>query len=155
MRGARLILLLAALAGGDAAAATMPRGAVVLPGAKLATLLHQCSRASPQKGEATWQPTAEDIVALEALLPAALSPRFRPGDAKWSKAPTGWGRQYVGIVRGGRRFIYGNFVPQTHSNPVSPGGEPVMVCDGGPDFFGVEYDVAARRIIHVDFNGIA
>jgi len=28
-----------------------------------------------------------------------------------------------------------------------------MVCDGGPAFFGVEYDVAARRFTHFGFNG--
>jgi len=135
----------------------------VLPGSAAASLLRQCSRGAPPPGEATWQPLPSDIVALESALPATL--RSRPelnmrryeSDPDWSRFPLGWQRQYGGIVRGGRRFIYGNFYPH------APGGralgderwrsEPIYVCDGGAYFFGVEYDVAGRRFTHLAFNG--
>jgi hypothetical protein len=29
----------------------------------------------------------------------------------------------------------------------------MIVCDGGPQFFGAEYDVEAGRISHLAFNG--
>ena len=29
----------------------------------------------------------------------------------------------------------------------------VMICDGGPTFFGVEYDIPARRFTQFAFNG--
>jgi hypothetical protein len=32
---------------------------------------------------------------------------------------------------------------------------PMVVCDGGPNFWGVEYDVAAKRFQNVGFNGPA
>ena len=53
-------------------------------------------------------------------------------------------------IRGGRRFLYGNFYPRS-ADEVSPDPdqwrrEPVMVCDGGPAFFGVEYDVEADTL---------
>jgi hypothetical protein len=136
-------------------------------------LLHQCSRSAPAPGEASWQPEAADIAALEAALPAALAAsnlpaiekglRARPeagsrnpGDPDWATAPRGWQRQYVGIVRGGRRFIYGNFFPR-RSDEGGPMPDwrttPVQVCDGGPVFFGAEYDVGSRRFTHLAFNG--
>lgn len=120
-------------------------------------MLRQCSRRSPPAGEATWQPAAADIVALEAALPAALAANHAPGSPDGSRLNADWLRQYVGLLRGGRRFIYGNFFPR-EAGPV-PGepdrwrSQPVIVCDGGPSFFGVEYDVEAGRIMQVDFNG--
>jgi hypothetical protein len=137
---------------GIAHAAEIPRDAVVLPGHMAAELLHQCSRKSPTVGESTWQPSADDILKLEALLPNALMAQAAKGDPDWSVAPSGWRRQYVGIVLNSRRLIYGNFVLKG----VDPGPwrtNPVMVCDGGPRFFGVVYDVAAGRITDLAFNG--
>ena len=89
--------------------------AVVLPGSTVATMLRQCSRGAPEAGEATWQPGADDIAALEAALPPILLARREirvehyPSEPEWARFPQGWRRQYVGIVRGGRRFVYGNF----------------------------------------------
>ena len=114
---------------------------------------------SPANGEATWQPGAADIAALEAALPAALAAQKPTGAPDWSRAPQGWRRQYVGLVRGGRRFLYGNFYPRSadeyRQDPDQWRREPVMVCDGGPAFFGVEYDVEAGRFTHFGFNGMA
>ena len=80
------------------------------------------------------------------------------GAPDWSKAPQGWRRQYVGLVRGGRRFLYGNFYPRSadeyRQDPDQWRREPVMVCDGGPAFFGVEYDVESGRFTHFGFNAI-
>lgn len=142
------------------ASANLPGDAAILPGNSVAMLLGQCSRASPQPGEGSWQPGAQEIAALEAALPAALGARPRqPYDPDWSQAPNGWRRQYVGIVRGGRRFVYGNFFPSEATRYGEDRQrwrrEPVIVCDGGPVFFGAEYDVEARRITHLAFNGMA
>ena len=73
-------------------------------------------------------------------------------------APNGWLRQYVGIVRGGRRFVYGNFFPRSVTRYGDAGRwrrEPVMVCDGGPAFFGIEYDVESGTFTQLGFNGLA
>jgi hypothetical protein len=138
-----------------AGSVALPSGAAILDGATVPTMLQQCSRGSPTAGEDTWQPSAADIVALEAGLAAALAARSPAGELDWSHAPQGWLRQYVGIVRGGRHFVYGNFFPDRMPGmePERWQHEPVRICDGGPVFFGVEYDVAARRFIQVDFNG--
>lgn len=150
----------------------LPADAVVLPGSAVGQLLQQCSRSAPEPGDSTWQPFGNDIGHLEAALPAALAAsdlsrieaRMRadrnvgpsnPENPAWATAPRGWWRQYVGIVRGGRRFIYGNFFPR-RPDPLLVDRwkrEPTMVCDGGPVFFGAEWDVEARRFTHIAFNG--
>lgn len=151
------LLLLLAACGAAPAGPALPADAVVLPGAAVAGLLRQCSRATPELGEATWQPGAADVAALEAALPGAL--RAEAAGRDWSRFPGDWRRQYGGIVRGGRRFVYGNFYPREADHyardPDRWRHEPVMVCDGGAAFFGVEYDVAARRFTHFGFNGFA
>jgi hypothetical protein len=148
----------------------LPADAAVLPGSAVGQMLHQCSRSAPAPGETTWQPSANDIASLEVALPAALAAsdlarieaRLRAdpnlgspnaGDPAWATAPQGWHRQYVGLVRGGRRFVYGNFFPRDDARPYDWRAQPVLICDGGPVFFGVEYDVEARRFTHIAFNG--
>ena len=51
-------------------------------------------------------------------------------------------RLYLGIVVGGRRFVYINAGP--------PG-----ICDGGSCCWGVLYDPATGRFFDLAFNGIA
>ena len=135
-------------------------GAAILPGDQVAAMLRQCSREAPEAGETSWQPEEADIAALEAALAAALRehPETRGKSSPsfdWSRAPEGWNRQYVGIVRGRRRFVYGNFYPRRlYGEEAMPNWtRPVLICDGGSVFFGVEYDVEARRFTHIAFNG--
>jgi hypothetical protein len=153
------------MVGCSARGAKLPDSAVVLNG-KLATqLLHQCSRQAPRAGESTWQPGAAEIVQLETALPKALksaqarkdfywtriNPHYFQIGLEWSKAPEGWRRQYVGLLRGGRRFVYGNFFRSDLGENLWR-TQPVIACDGGPSFFGAEYDVEAQQFTHIDFN---
>jgi hypothetical protein len=154
-----MLSLTLSLAACSPAGAALPADATVLPGSMARSLLGQCSRATPSLGESTWQPGEADILALEAALPAALRAQPPRSDAaELARAPNGWRRQYVGIVRGGRRFVYGSFFPadaSRHGDPDQWRRETLIVCDGGPSFFGVEYDVQGRRVTHVAYNGMA
>jgi len=156
---ALLLLLTLAIAACSPAGAALPADAAILPGSMARSLLGQCSRATPPLGESTWQPGEADILALEAALPAALRAQPpRSGASDLARAPQGWRRQYVGIVRGGRRFVYGSFFPADsarHGAPDQWRRETLIVCDGGPAFFGVEYDVEGRRVTHLAYNGMA
>ena len=120
---------------------------------------HQCSRSVPPAGEASWSPADADIRALEAALPAALTRLSDAERSELTNVPVGWFRQYVGIVRGGRRFIYGNFMPASEQAQMADRHDDswqtraLIVCDGGPRFFGVEFDVDAGAFTHVDTNG--
>ncbi len=112
-------------------------------------MLRQCSRDTPPPGESGWAPARADVAAFEARLPAALPAAVPHRD--WSGFPGKWHGQYVGIVRKGRRVIYGNFVP----GGLPPGrGRPIIICDGGPSVVGAEYDMADKRITHLAFNGM-
>ena len=138
--------------------ARLPVGAFILSEALIPPILEQCSRVTPPRGEGSWTPTAGDIEQLEKRLPAALRAQPQAEQTDFGGVPIGWWRQYVGIVRDGRRFIYGNFF--TAPDPRCPGArtpdyarEVAIICDGGPDFFGVEFDVEAGRFTHFGFNG--
>ena len=149
-----LFVLLAIQACASGTRPVLPADAVVVAGANAAGLLHPCSRDAPLAVEGTWQPRVEDILAIERVLRQTLVSRPPYGDADWSKAPSGWRRQYVGIVRNGHRYIYGSFFPKHAMDDRSWRAEPVVYCDGGPRYFSIEYDPASRRMT-LAFNGEA
>ena len=142
------------LASCSAAQIAMPASATVLPESEIGAMLRQCSRATPPAGQGGWRPAAKDIVALETALPAALADAPQARRMSNGAPPTGWLRQYVGIVRDGRRYVYGNYAPGRDASNGDWRRRPMIVCDGGPDFFGVEYDVEGRRFTHLAFNGM-
>lgn len=133
---------------------TDSRDITILPPAAAKAMLEQCSRDAPAPGESGWTPQLADIRRFEAALPKALQRPDVPNRAAVRGAPDGWLRQYVGIVRGGHRYIYGNFVPREMMND-TPGSrhEAIVICDGGPSIFGAEYDVQGGRVTHLGFNG--
>lgn len=128
---------------------------VIFSDAKGRALFNQCSRGVPPPGQAQWTPTRADIDAFEAALPEALSKQPEAKEVNFANLLIGWRRQYVGTVRGGRRFIYGNFFPADIESVEKWQSAPTLVCDGGPSFFGAEFDVASRQVSHLDFNGVA
>ena len=77
---------------------------VIMPPSDIPAILNQCSRSTPAAGEAGYLPGAEEIVALEAALPAAVAAAMaaRPEDRRQTLGtpPTGWRVQYVGLIRG-------------------------------------------------------
>jgi hypothetical protein len=154
----RLPLLALALSGAALMAASpqmiLSPDAVVMPPSKTAALLRQCSRQTPPPGSAGWMPRMADIVALERSLPKALHAQSPDKNQNWLSAPAGWRRQYVGMIRGGKRLIYGNFFPKRTDEGNGWRSVPMIICDGGPVFFGVEFDVQTQRFTHLAFNGM-
>lgn len=61
-------------------------------------------------------------------------------------------RQYVGFLREGRRFIYLNAFRWSRPEDDRWRKKPIVVFDGGPIFFGVEYDVEAKRLLNFAYN---
>jgi hypothetical protein len=129
---------------------------VVFPASAAPDMLKQCSRDAPKMDTKAWQPTDADVDAMEAILPRALAGLPQAREVDFSGVLVKWQRQYVGLVRGGRRFIYGNYFPVDNTNELAQWRKHAMrVCDGGARFFGAEFDVAAKRITRIDFNGSA
>ena len=150
-----LALVLASCGTGGGATAAQSNW-VIFSGANGRALFNQCSRGVPPPGQAEWMPSKADIDAFEAALPKALLERPVAREVDCPKLWSGWRRQYVGVVRGGKRFIYGNFFPASMAGEFEKWrSEPAELCDGGPSFFGAEFDVAGRRVTQLDFNGVA
>ncbi|HEY1708627.1 MAG TPA: hypothetical protein VGG10_10220 [Rhizomicrobium sp.] len=147
--------------GWTAAAETLnPQDGALLAPAAATALLHQCSRVSPKDFQGSWTPAAQQIRDLESALPAALQAELKNYPRiKLDSAMTV--RQYAGLVLAGHKIIYVNALPRSHA--INPNLPPMflpdwrykadMVCDGGPGFFGVEYDPATKRFAHFAFNG--
>ena len=140
-----------------------PKDGIVLPLDRATEVTNQCSRGSPGPVEGTWLPTAKEIRELEARLPQALDDALAKR-GQFSERPRNPGRQYAGLKIAGRKVIYVNGFPlamfETEAR-YTPGvsrddwkERAVMVCDGGPAFFGVEYDPKTRSFSHFQFNGI-
>jgi hypothetical protein len=132
----------------------LPKGAYVLVGAARLKMFSQCSRSSPQRGEEEWKPDGKIIYEFENKLFD-----FLPSVATdWNNRvfPSDYVRQYIGIVRGGRRYIYGNLIalPEQLRTSFSLADQALIMCDGGSSAFGVEYDVEQHKVANFSMNGL-
>jgi hypothetical protein len=131
--------------------------------AKGEMLLRQCSRSTPEKGESYFRPNAKDIIAFELALQKALdlNPQYKSendwrkshGHPERSLVGKDWARDIVGMVKNGKSYLYGNYYPAEDGKRGFK-NEPVIICDGGPSFFGAEFDIEQGRISHLAFNGM-
>ena len=132
----------------------------------------QCSRPTPrERAGPFWSPSPAQIEELETKLPAYLR---QQGYAKEADGLARSLRQYVGFVRAGRKLIYLNEFPVSvleSEKEVCQGirevkakefCEPdhwrhaaIFVCDGGDDFWGLEYDHESKAFRALEFNGVA
>jgi len=138
----------------------------ILPVAESKSALMQCSRVSPGPGEPYWSPTPAQIEELEKRLPSYLRQQKHAGHA--DKLPS-YLRQYAGFTRKGRKLIYLNAFPTEMVDMLCRSGvkaasgdcrnhwrvEGIFVCDGGDDFWGVEYDPESKMFSGLGFNGSA
>ena len=128
-------------------------------------LRNQCSRVGTGQVDSFWTPTDSIVVALEQRLPGFFESVAADESRKkrlYGSVPelAAFVRQYVGIVRGDRPFVYVNAwidsrrVDERPSSSPRVQAEPVGgVCDGGNSAFGVEYDVRSQRFRLFRFNG--
>jgi hypothetical protein len=126
---------------------------VILPVSMAPALLEQCSRGTLGTPDGYWLPDQKDIQSLEAQLPLFLGGRTEPKAAEAAARLQKYHRQYAGFVRNGHKTIYVNLFPADEDADWQK--HLVRVCDGGPWFFGVEFDVDSRTFIHIAFNGYA
>ena len=101
-----------------------------------------------------WLPGASEIAAAERGLAA-----FVKGEAPElaAKLPRYY-RQYVGIVRNGRKLIYINAMHEeslAEDPELDPTSGLIFTMDGGDWYFQLEYDVDARAYLEFGINGVA
>jgi|1185.fasta_scaffold108965_2 hypothetical protein len=119
-------------------------------------VLRQCSRATPAAVSGAWQPSNQDIDELEGSLPKYLQQRANAGE---EIPPQGqaYHRQYVGFTRKAERYIYGNFYPARAATgywKAKESKQAVVVCDGGPAFWGIVFRVSTKTFEEIQFNGL-
>jgi hypothetical protein len=145
-----------------------PRGAVLTGQDALFFAQNDCR--DPERTPLTsWTPSPAEIARLEKLLPKYMAGQKTPEDYKPLHE---YYRQYIGTVRDGKKricvnFVHYNFVRENLERPylitVQKGGraedfwkqEPIVVNDGGADFFTVQFDMESGTFIYLGFNGYA
>jgi hypothetical protein len=102
-----------------------------------------------------WTPSEDDILKLEGEIAGYLrqnSNQFYRQPPVWERLDE-YQRQYIGLERGGRQIIYGNYF--CNSEGINWRQELVIVEDGGECYFQVEYDVESGLFIKLLVNGEA
>lgn len=147
----------------------LPDGVEVFRGDDGKTLVRQCSRSAPQLAAEYWAPEVALIKKIEVriseyvLTDSYLSGlRFNPvrPDKAIQEPSTlpvlnDFVRQYTEFEVNGTRRVYVNLAPmELWKRSSDAQGEPFVVCDGGPMFWGVEFDVDKNEIVAVAFNGM-
>lgn len=129
--------------------------AVILTPEQAPRLMKPCSRPGPDKVSGFWMPTASDVALMEKELPAFMS------KSGIRHPVSDYCRQYVGVISNGRKVIYINALPvsDAEDKDIDPEDrmqwkkEPAIVCDGGPEFWGAEFDLLAKEFLHLEGNG--
>jgi hypothetical protein len=147
-----LLALAAASASGDRvtrppAPAAPPDTSIryIVPEAAAPRFYHQ-----GQQSSAYFEPSEADVTAFEVHLAAFLrASKDKHARAVASKL-AGYRRQFVGVVVGGRRLIFGNFFCRE-----TPATEPVDVDDGGDCYFELFYDPTSHEFSRLYIHGEA
>jgi hypothetical protein len=117
-------------------------------------VFNQCSRSAPSPKVDLWEPTIAEIDGVERSLAAYLANLDKAGKHTPPKKVS-YHRQYVGFIRNGERYIYANFYPDENEFRSQESKHAIMVCDGGPAFWGIVYRVKAKTFEDPQFNGVA
>jgi hypothetical protein len=144
-------IMLVSVAGLLGASGAEEKHSFVLSPTLGSALLKQCSRPTPQNIEGFWVPTEQNIARLEQLLVPFLT---SISGGKSALPLEHYHRQYVGFIKGGKRYIYGNFYGQSEAGR-NESVEPVIVCDGGADFWGIVYSLDSNTFSNFYRNGFA
>ena len=139
-------------------------GRFILSPSQGGELLHQCSRDAPKEADGYWQPSPEDIDEVESSLQKFIKAPENSSSTGLLEVAKQYSvmfhRQYVGFIKNGERYVYGNFYSEREVVGISKTApvdelKPMVVCDGGPSFWGIVYRVSTKRIESIAFNGEA
>lgn len=148
------IAAVAACVAAGTATAGPPMRTTVLSGKAAREVLRQCSRPTPEAGTAFFRPMPTQIDRLDRAVVSSRNGRLPAGARTLRGLRSGYAVEVVGIVRSGRRFVYGSYYPLSMQEGLkSASTSPTIVCDGGSRFFGAEIDAGTGRLVHIAFNG--
>lgn len=122
------------------------------------TVLTRCTIHRPNFDGASSIPEVNELQEMEQQLQFIMRAVAKyPGVDKnypleYGQLPNEWIRQFVSYYDDDRRMIYGNYGPARPENIARLKQSPFDVCDGGPAWFGVEFDVELKKITRISFN---
>jgi hypothetical protein len=125
---------------------------VILCGSAARDVFNQCSRSAPKGVSGYYLPSLIEVHRLESALPQYLSTQRQLGK------PINFLNyhfQYAGFTRNGHNMIYINAFRPDGVESFNWRFNPVLVCDGGSSFFGVEFDTQTEKFSNFSFNGLA
>lgn len=102
-----------------------------------------------------WTPSVDDILKIEENIAEYLSQnsnKFYWQPPVWQRLDE-YQRQYIGLERGGKQIIYGNYFCEGGNSNWR--NEFVFAIDGGECYFQVEYDLQSGLFIKLQVNGEA
>jgi len=161
-RGSKVALVLFSLFGtgsllaGDAFLDAPATGRFILSPPSGKELLRQCSRPTPRDVAGFWRPSSHDVDELETSLSAYLEVR-RKGNQAIPPSGQAYHRQYIGLTINSEQFIYGNFYPASAVSDFWKDKQAklaLVVCDGGPAFWGIVFRVSTKSFEEIRFNGL-
>ena len=116
-------------------------------------LLNPCSRQSLGPGSGYFQPSVSDLDQATAALAQHFVSNPPPQEVgSWPNLRE-FLAQAVGVVRGDSRRVYLNYFPPRFGDLADWKRSALLICDGGPSFFGVEIDLDAGSVAHIAFDG--
>lgn len=138
-----LIVLATFVCGDVVRAAEQPRRAVPLKIEAFKNGFRPCSREPPQGITGYWEVKQAEVHRIDDALLAHLDRTGLRNKLRYS--PSGYQRQYLGLIRGEQRIVYINAFPVNFGDAVGRSkSQFVKGCDGGNLFWGIEYDVLSK-----------
>lgn len=144
---------------GQSAPLKSPMG-FILDSSQGPLLLRQCSRATPNHISSYWTISQTDKMNLEAniyKIDSSIATKCCNINDR-IKTYKGFIFQYVGVEIRKKKYVYVNAFPVSEleeyrkmSHDISK--YPVVVCDGGPDYWGALFDIRTKTFKHFRFNG--
>ena len=122
-------------------------------------VLRQCSRATPGHVAGYWELTPDTVALLEhnfwRLSLLLGKPVWKPTThadsvAYQSRLENSWD-QYIGVVIDGQRYVYINHGVGDIQDCKT---KACVICDGGPSFWGVLFNVNTLEFSQFHWNGI-
>jgi hypothetical protein len=123
---------------------------VIIPREKAAEFMKAFSPAAEKE---PWTPDRGSVLKLEQKIESYLKrAAAKRSPALWSKLAK-YRRQYVGVVREGRKVIFANFFCDSFNYDWKV--TPVTVLDGGDCFFTLMFDPGSSAFSGLQINGEA
>ena len=135
------------------AALSAPAAAATIP--SLETTTPTICVANSKDADRESRPTQAQIGALEKSLISYFA-ALRAERANLPAPGLRYARQYSGVVRDGKKLIYGRFYPSTEPAPsFAKAGDCWVASDGGSRYWDVYFDPKSGRVVGHRVNGVA